>query len=307
MGVGNGSYSYVVWPIFGYASLPSSGTFTMSGANIVVNITFQQLPGTRYHLTFVEEGLNLSPVDVNWGVTLNGVSICSGPNSNAITFPVLNGTYWYEEWTWEGCNQPNDPGQLYIPSPLSGNVAVGGADATVGIAFASYPDSDGIFTLHESGLQAGTRWTASLAGSNTTTAGKAIEWALNPNATYHVAVYPVQGYAFQGESSGSAPEEYTVGTCSSCGMMMEVIFVNQSVGGAQAPVDWVDVFAVVVVAVTAVIIMMGLVIRRREVQPPQDADQNPSPPAEESKEQPRGSSEDARPVPPEPPHLPPKG
>ena len=91
-GLGNGSYSYTVGLVSGYTANPSSGTVTVSGANVNQGITFTAVL-TTYTVTFTETGM---PTSAGGGVSFNGGPATAFTSGGTLTFmSVANGSYAY--------------------------------------------------------------------------------------------------------------------------------------------------------------------------------------------------------------------
>lgn len=168
----NGTYAYVATPVAGYTVSPNSGTVTVSGSSVNVNVVFTRV---TYTVTFTESGL---PSGTLWTVTLSGT-----PNTNTgntLQFTEPNATYGYAVTPIAG----------YTVSPNSGNVVVNGADVEVDLAFIQGTYSV-VFT--ESGLPSGTSWTVTLAGTPALSATSTIKFS-EPNGSYGYTVSPSAGY-----------------------------------------------------------------------------------------------------------------
>ena len=113
---GNGTYTFTILPVAGYAVSPASGSITVAGAPVSRAITFS----FQYVVTFTENGL---PAGTTWSVTLAGTSKSS--TSTAISFSEGNGTYAFTLGSVSG----------YDASPSSGNVSVSGTAASKTVAF----------------------------------------------------------------------------------------------------------------------------------------------------------------------------
>ncbi len=120
----NGTYSYSLSPIAGYAVSPSSGTITVSGSDQSQAITFTATPPSTYTVTFTQTGLSSGTSGTSWSVTFNGVAE-SGTGTSIVFTGIANGTYTYSIGTVSG----------YTVSPSSGMVTVNGANVNQGIAF----------------------------------------------------------------------------------------------------------------------------------------------------------------------------
>ena len=142
----NGSYSYqVLTNDTAVAALP--GLFTVAGANLTVNVSFNK----AYTVTFHETGL---PANTMWFVnlTVNGSKeTVFNTNLSKITanlsVPLSNATYLY---TGFGFN--NTTKYLYMTT--FGNFTVKGANLTVNLTFAR---AYAVIFL-EKGLPSGTSW-----------------------------------------------------------------------------------------------------------------------------------------------------
>jgi len=120
----NGTYDYTLSTSNDYyAPSPSSGSFTVNGAALTVNVTFKLV---AYNVVFKESGL---PSGMVWFVVLNGTKTSS--NSSSITFLKPNGTY---SFTIE--NPVNGTyGVRYIPKNATGTVVVNGKALQVNVTF----------------------------------------------------------------------------------------------------------------------------------------------------------------------------
>ncbi|MGD0159157.1 MAG: Ig-like domain repeat protein [Candidatus Bathyarchaeia archaeon] len=119
-GVANGGYPYTVGTLSGFSGSPSSGTVTVSNANVTVAVNFTA--AVTYSVSFTETGLSS---DTSWSVTFNGSQ--SSSTTSTITFEAQNGTYSYSVTGPTG----------FAASPASGSVLVRGTGVNVSIAFAS--------------------------------------------------------------------------------------------------------------------------------------------------------------------------
>jgi YVTN family beta-propeller protein len=120
----NGTYDYTLSTSNDYyAPSPSSGSFTVNGAALTVNVTFKLV---AYNVTFKETGL---PSGMVWYVVLNGTKTSS--NTSSITFLKPNGTY---SFTIE--NPVNGTyGVRYFPKNATGTVTVNGKATQVNVTF----------------------------------------------------------------------------------------------------------------------------------------------------------------------------
>jgi len=112
----NGTYSYSVGHLRGYAATPASGNVTVDGASQNVSVEFE-LP---YEVLFAESGLASG---TNWTVDLGGRSQTS--SAMDITFREGNGTYAFTAGNATG----------YRAYPATGNISVNGREAAMAIVF----------------------------------------------------------------------------------------------------------------------------------------------------------------------------
>ena len=84
----NGTYSFTIGPVSGYAANRSSGGVTVSGTSVTEMITFSPTGPLLYAVTFTETGL-LS--GASWSVTLSGTTHTS--TIATVTFAEANGSY----------------------------------------------------------------------------------------------------------------------------------------------------------------------------------------------------------------------
>ncbi len=123
----NGTFSYSVGAVAGYAASPSSGTVTVAGSPVTQAITFTALPPPTYALRFTESGLSTG---TKWSVTCNGTTESSATRSStgsSIVFIEPNGTYSFTVGSVPG----------YTVNPSTGTVTVNGLPVSQSIAFKS--------------------------------------------------------------------------------------------------------------------------------------------------------------------------
>ncbi len=178
----NGTYSFTVGPVSGFAAHPTSGSVTVNGAAVGEPISF----AVGYAVTFTETGL---PSGTSWSVTLNGSTLSS--TSTSIVFTESNGAYPYTIPIASG----------YTPSPSSGSVTVDNAAVAVPVTFTALAPGTYLVTFTESGLPSGTSWSVTLAGSPMSSTTTTITFS-EKNDTYSYAVGAVSGYSAS-PSSGS--------------------------------------------------------------------------------------------------------
>jgi hypothetical protein len=181
-GLYNGTYNFSIPAIARYVADPASGTFTINGKVVWINVTFspsQASVGT-YQATFNESGL-VSPF--TWSVVMNGSTTSSTSNLLVIS-GIANGSYSF--------SIPAVTGDA--ANVTSGSFTVLGANVTIWIQFQSVPIGQYKVTFAESGLPAGTNWKADLAAIQINSNSTTIEFS-EANGTYRYNITPVSGYS----------------------------------------------------------------------------------------------------------------
>lgn len=167
----DGTYGFAVGAVPGYLAGPEQGSVTVSGSNVVENITYTAL----YSVDFEETGL---PTGTNWSITLNGnVQSSTG---TTISFLRSSGSYPFSVSDVSG----------YRQLPAAGSVTVQGANVTVGVAYEKWYSVE--FT--ESGLPASTAWSVDLNGATNSSSSSTIGFS-EVNGTYPFSVTAVPGFS----------------------------------------------------------------------------------------------------------------
>ena len=182
----NGTYSYTISTVNNnYAPSPSSGTFTVNGANVNVAITFTLV---TYTIKFTESGL---PLGTKWSVTLSGITKTS--NTTTIIFNEPNGSYTFSVGIVSG----------YTASPSSGTIIINGNNVDQGITFTVNGTKVYTVTFTENGLPSGTKWYVNLInGKSYSGTGTTITFN-EPNGTYSYTIATVNKDYSPSPSSGT--------------------------------------------------------------------------------------------------------
>jgi hypothetical protein len=175
----NGSYSYTVAPVGNYTVNRTTGTVTVSGADQLLWVGFNPVPGT-YYVTFDE--LGLAP-GTPWNLTLNGVT--RGAASAGVVFTEPNGSYTFRV---DPYNRLTD----YTIIPKSGSVTVYGASVRFDVDFQEI--TYGV-TFIEAGLPSGTGWWVNITGGPATYSANSTVVFGEPNGSYDYMVQSANGYA----------------------------------------------------------------------------------------------------------------
>ena len=135
----NGNYSYrISTSDHIYYSIPSSGSFTVTGKHLSISINFNEL---TYKTNFIENGL---PDEISWNLTLNGKTYLL--KNNSYSFQLTNGTYNYMVETSD---------KIYKPSVYSSQITVNGKPLEIAITFHEVKYN---LTFTETGLKSEMIW-----------------------------------------------------------------------------------------------------------------------------------------------------
>lgn len=132
-------------------------------------------PEGTFLVTFTAVGL--SP-GTSWSVTLNGVTQSSV--DQAITFAEPPGSYAFSV----------NVGAGWQAAPAAGGVVVTSGPVDLRVAFVQLDT----LTIEESGLPAGTSWSAVVNGVRETTTGPTLDFTVSAGGSYAYQVLPVAGY-----------------------------------------------------------------------------------------------------------------
>jgi len=240
----NGTFSYALDTVLGYAADPTNGSFTVSGASVSIAVVFSP----TYTVTFTEAGL---PADTNWSVTLAGEALNS-TYAQIVFSDEINGTYPYSVGTVAG----------YTPSTLSGVVTITGGSVAQPVEFQAVRPAQFQIQFVESGLPAGTTWSVTLGGTTGTSNGTTNVSFDEINGTYPFSVENVPGYS----------ANVTSGSVILVGHPVTLLVrytptqpSTQTTSGPPVVDDWI----IVGVAVVAVVLMaLLLLLRSRRPRPP---------------------------------------
>lgn len=158
----NGTYSYAIGTVAGYAPTVGTGSVSVAGTPVSVLVRFRAVP--TYSVTFRETGL---PDGELWSATLNGLA--RSAINTTITFYEPNGSYAFSVAALP----------VYLPSPAAGTITVAGNAVHQPVSFAEEFE----ITFSETGLPLGTHWTVNLSGSARSAAAPTISF-FAPNGTY---------------------------------------------------------------------------------------------------------------------------
>jgi YVTN family beta-propeller protein len=253
-GLINGTYLYTITEIAGWnqSTLPYTGTVMVSGAAVAEpTLAYTQL---TYNITFTESGL---PSGTEWWVNLSNKQSFSsiGPT---LAFFEPNGTYDYTVATGD---------KEYAPVLASSSFGVSGSSLSEPVTF-NLETYDVTFT--ETGLPAGTSWKVTFGGSSESTTGSTFTVA-EPNGSYPFTVGAVPGYTIS-PSSGSV-------NVSGKATTRGITFTGPpSSTSSSSRTPWWE-YALIGIAVLALILGLLLVALRRRRSPPEPSPSPPTPPA----------------------------
>jgi hypothetical protein len=180
--VPNGTYNLTPGSVAGYNASPATN-FTVDGAGVGVNVTYNNTLVPVYNVSFVATGL---PAGKNWSVTLSSAragAYTLTSNTSTITFAETAGSY----------TAVYTPPTGYVAGTGSSLVTVTG-NTTVTVPLTLKADA---FQLEfkETGLPAGTQWNVSIATLDLTVISKttSLNYTL-ANGTYGWAESSISGY-----------------------------------------------------------------------------------------------------------------
>ena len=119
----DGPFQYLIHHVPGYSVTPRTGSFTMNGSDVTVDLTFAPV---AFAATFNETGL---PIGTQWSVTVNGTPAAS--LAQVVSVTLKNGTY----------NFTVDPPAGFRVVPLNGSLTINGTNKTVHLVFTAIPAS----------------------------------------------------------------------------------------------------------------------------------------------------------------------
>ncbi|MGC9138614.1 MAG: hypothetical protein ACP5G5_06405, partial [Thermoplasmata archaeon] len=180
----NGTYDYTIATNNKlYAPYPSSGTFTVNGNSVSIQVIFKLV---LYAITFTETGL---PAGTNWSVTLGNITKSS--TTNKIVFNETNGSYSFTVKQISG----------YTSKPSSGIINVSGGNITKAVTFV--PNGLYSVTFTENGLPSGTTWYINITNvESLTLTGSSITISLY-NGSYNFTIASADKRYAPSPSSGS--------------------------------------------------------------------------------------------------------
>lgn len=180
--VANGTYTYYVETVAGYAPIVPTGQVTVQGGPTTVNVTYTAAP-TRA-ITFSESGL---PTGTDWQVYL-GAFYRENSSTQLDPFYVTPGSY---NFTVTAVGSEN-------ASPASGTVAISTIPASISIVFSALTTYPVTFT--ETGLPRGSVWAVlAYGGTGTVVAFRGLSGSTTmsaslPNRSYFSLVGSVSPY-----------------------------------------------------------------------------------------------------------------
>ncbi|MGB7124174.1 MAG: hypothetical protein WBE40_04875 [Thermoplasmata archaeon] len=170
----NGSYTFVLQPVSGYAGSPVYGYVTVSGSAVSEPIVFTR----TYSVTFTESGL---PSGSDWSVYF--ASEYTYSISTSIVVDVPDGSYTYDVYDVS----------TFVPTPASGSITVSDHNVTQPIEYASTTVSTYSVTFTETGLATGTNWSVELYGYSEWSTGASIVFT-EYNGSFDFTVGGATGY-----------------------------------------------------------------------------------------------------------------
>jgi parallel beta-helix repeat protein len=177
----NGTVTYSVSPVAGYTVSSPSGSVTIQGASVTVNLVFTPRVAPTYAVSFTESNL---PSNTPWSVLIDGTTLTG--SGTTLSTSLSNQSYTYSVGVPTG----------YSASPAAGTVIVAGVDQTVNVVFTSTtvpPPTTFAVTFSVTGLPNGDLWSVSIGGATTGVPSGSYTTDL-ANGTYTYSVTPPTGY-----------------------------------------------------------------------------------------------------------------
>jgi hypothetical protein len=134
-----------------------------------------------YSVAFRETGL---PTGTSWQVDLNGGNQTATSKLTSILFQLANGTYTFAVSGVLG----------YDPTPANGSFLVAGGGVVTNVTFSVVAPTVYSVTFIETGLEPGSDWSVTLAGSAAQSTSTTLTFDM-PNGTYGFTVTRVQGFS----------------------------------------------------------------------------------------------------------------
>jgi hypothetical protein len=261
----NGSYSFTVGYVAGYASNLSNGVVTVDGAPESVSLEFNRTAAPFYTIAIIEAGL---PTGANWSASLNGTFHSSSTNSIAFSEP--NGSYQYRV----------SPDDNWSAMPEEGNISLGGASTIESVEFVfTY-----LLTFDEpNGTAPSSEWSVTLSGGTVVTiAGQPAATATHgsvastltfrePNGSYSysAAVTGNSGYHASGTVTvaGNSPIVTLPGTSSTSPP-------PSNPASPQNLLLYTVVGGLVILGIVVLLVVLAISARRKR-QPPSEEPEDP--------------------------------
>ncbi|MFZ0830606.1 MAG: hypothetical protein WCB18_09365 [Thermoplasmata archaeon] len=174
----DGTYSYTIGMVPGYHPAKVSGSVTVTGVAVLVNVSFSL---TTYTVKFTETGLASG---TSWSVTYNGVTQSAVKASISVT-KVVNGTYSYTITPNAGYQTTSYAGSVTVAGGGQGTVA-----NTVKVPWTVVKYA---VKFAETGLPHSTKWTVTVDGVTKSSTGTTMSFNL-PNGTYSFTI-KASGYS----------------------------------------------------------------------------------------------------------------
>jgi YVTN family beta-propeller protein len=252
----NGSYSYTIGGIAGWAPSTSEGALLVTGRSVVQLVVWSE---RTFPVTFTEEGL---PSGTEWWVNASDGSSGSSV-TRTVSLRVANGTYTYSVATTN---------KTY--SSPAGLLTVFDGPVSVGVAFSRVVFSE-VFV--EAGLPHGTNWTVTLNGTSKTGTAE-IVFAGIPNATYSFSIEAVPGFTSR-PSMGTIVVTGANGTetvtFSAAPASQDNITPVWRLLGLPASVGYALVVGIAAVAVAALTVLLNQRRRKGPLIPARQGSSNP--------------------------------
>jgi hypothetical protein len=229
----NGTFSFTLAPVAGFAPRPASGLIHVDGYNVTQYIFFT---AARFTATFYALGL---PTGTNWGVEIDGLwTFGSAPT---IVVPLANGTYSYLYSLVPG----------YRPQTPDGSFTINGSSVSVTSQWSRV-----LYTVNfiETGLPPSVNWTLSFDGTSYFLATSNYSLRV-PNGTYPFSVTSASP-TYQGNPSSGWVQV-------SGGAVNESISFVKVLSTLQKILKYLPYAAGGLAVLIGIVVLVALLVRRR--------------------------------------------
>jgi YVTN family beta-propeller protein len=244
-----GTLAFIINPVEGFVSMPSSGSVNLTRAYLEINVTFFEFVAASYSITVIESGL---PNGTHWSGNLDcaGSRTEQSTNGTELAFMATNGTCSF--------NPSAIPGWSLLPPAPPEIISVSGHPVSM---LLNWTQVRYMVIFDEAGLGSGVPWAVTLNGITHSATMRQINVSL-PNGTYEFSATASSPYRAQ-PSSGSLQIQGL--------SLVESINFSQQVAGSNLLNELssgVDLWLTGAIAAIAIVGCYAIWARKRRGGPP---------------------------------------